>query len=222
MPASAQRVTRGRPAGLSRERILEAALELVDREGLEALSMRRLADELEAGTMTLYGYFRGKDELLDALVDLSSRRSRGLQELGEGPWRQQLRQLAVAVREALAEHRWEIELRLRRPLISPGALRVTEAGMRILLGAGLPPAEAARIFRTVFLYTFGFSGFSDPVDADRTRRESVAQMAPLPPDEYPAVTAAVNELVDTLSGEDQFEHGLDLILDGIEGRLPGS
>lgn len=219
MHLGAQRATRGRPAGLSREQILEAALALVDEEGLAALSMRRLAEELGAGTMTLYGYFRGKDELLDALVDVSSVRSRLLQELGDGTWREQLSRLALAVREALGEHRWEIELRLRRPLISPGAMRVTEAAMQILQGAGLPAAAAARAYRTLFLYTFGFSGFGDPADPELVRRESVAQIAPLPADEYPAVSAAVDELADTMSGEDQFQYGLELILDGIESRL---
>jgi AcrR family transcriptional regulator len=210
---------RGRPPRLSRERILESALELVKRDGLGALSMRRLAEELDAGTMTLYGYFRGKDELLDALVDVSSARSKRLRELGDGPWRQQLRELILAVREVLAEHPWEVELRMRRPLVSPGAMRVPEAGLQILQAAGLAPAEAARAFRTLFLYTFGFSGFGDPDDPERVRRETMAQVAPLPADEYPAVSAAINELAATMAGEEQFEFGLDLLLDGIEARL---
>jgi AcrR family transcriptional regulator len=191
----------------------------VKRDGLDSLSMRRLAEELDAGTMTVYGYFRGKDELLDALVDLSSARSKGLQELGDGPWRQQLRRLALAVRETLAENPWEVELRMRRPLVSPGAMRVPEAGLQILQSAGFPPAEAARAFRTLFLYTFGFSGFGDPADPERVVRETVAQVAPLPADEYPAVSAAIDELSATMAGEEQYEFGLDLILDGLEARL---
>ena len=220
MPAEAQRQTRaGRPPGLSRERILDAALEIVDGEGLDGLSMRRLADELGAGTMTLYGYFRGKDELLDALVDAISARSAEHAAPPPGGWRKQLRALALATRKALVEHRWEVELRLRRPLVSPGAMRVTEAAMQILQGAGFSAADAARAYRTLFLYTFGFCGFGDPEDPDRVKRESLARVAPLAPDEYPAVSSAAAELAETLAGDAQFEFGLDLILDGLEARL---
>jgi len=170
----------------------------VNRDGLDALSMRRLADELDAGTMTIYGYFRGKDELLDAMVDVSSARSKRLKELGDGPWREQLRQLILALREALAEHPWEVELRMRRPLASPGAMRVPEAGLQILRGAGLPPAEAARSFRTLFLYTFASRVRRSRRPGARAARNARAAGSAAG-DEYPAVSAAVNELTATMA-----------------------
>src|SRR4051795_7522907 len=86
---------RGRPGRYSREQIAQAALELVDQEGVEALTMQRLAQRLGAGTMTLYGYFRGRDDLLDAVVDAAVHGA----ELprSPGPWREQLRATVLAV-----------------------------------------------------------------------------------------------------------------------------
>src|SRR3954466_4577198 len=97
-------------ANRSREAIARAALDLVDREGLDALSMRRLAGELGMGTMTLYGYFRTKEELLDAVVHEAT----GWPELPlrAGPWDECLRALARMLRAGLARHRSLIEVRL--------------------------------------------------------------------------------------------------------------
>src|SRR6059036_795279 len=93
----------GRPrARLTRDQVAAAALELLDREGLEALSMRRLAEELGVGTMTLYGYFRSKNELLDAVVDAA------VAERGpfrfEGTWQEQIRRLMHGSRRRLGRH----------------------------------------------------------------------------------------------------------------------
>src|SRR3954464_12450051 len=94
----------------SREAITKAALALVDREGLGALSMRRLAAELEMGTMTLYGYFRTKDELLEAVVEEAAAWHR-LPD-AEGSWKERLRALARGMRQALGRHPSLIEVRL--------------------------------------------------------------------------------------------------------------
>jgi AcrR family transcriptional regulator len=82
--------------GLSRERILDAALALFDVEGVDALTMRRLAAELGVGTMTLYGYFRRKEDLLDAIVDRGAERVAAAGS--EGPWKQRLRELVLELR----------------------------------------------------------------------------------------------------------------------------
>ena len=98
---------------LSREGIARTALELVDAHGVEALSMRRLATELGVGTMTLYGYFRSKDELVAAVVDAAT--AEAPVRVADGPWRDQLRELMLGVRRTLAEHPSGVELRLRGP-----------------------------------------------------------------------------------------------------------
>jgi AcrR family transcriptional regulator len=204
---------------LSRERIAATALDLLDRDGLDALSMRRLADELGAGTMTLYGYFRNKEELLDGVMDFAA------PELGafepSGSWRDRAAAIARATRASLERHPALIQIRLRRPLVRPGQFSATEASVAALIESGLAPADAARAFRTLFTYTFGFVAFSPTATADDARREMRVGLAALPPDEYPTITSMVDEAVDAAAGDEQFDHGLELILDGIEARLAG-
>ena len=202
---------------LTHERIAEAALELVDRDGLDRLSMRRLAEELGVGTMTLYGYFRSKDELLDAVMD-----SAGTELAAgafEGTWRERLIRGARAVRQNLERHPGLVEIRLRRPLLRPRQFNVTEAAVSTLVEVGLPPAAAARAFRVIFTYIFGFVAFSPTASADDARREMRVALASLPPDEYPTITSMVDDAVDAAAGDEQFDYGLNLILDGIEARL---
>lgn len=212
--ASTRRSSRHR---LSREHIAQVALTFIEREGLDALSMRSLAEHLEIGTMTLYGYFRGKEELLDAVVDVT------VEQLAiptkRGSWRSQIGTLMREIRTTLAEHPIGILLRRQRPMWSPGALRVSEAGLRILRDAGFSKADAARGYRTLFNYTFGFAAFSPADVSDELRQGALAALAALPRDQYPAQTEAASELAEAVGGEAQFQYGLDLLLDGMEARL---
>jgi AcrR family transcriptional regulator len=202
---------------LSRERIATAALEFAERNGLDALTMRRLADHLGVGTMTLYGYFKDKDELLDAIVDVATAQLEIAR--GTGGWKEQLRALMVEIRRGLAEHPVGVLLRQRRPMWSPGALRVSEAGLQILLAAGFSKADAARAYRSLFNYTFGSAAFGLGEPSPELRQKARAALAALPPDEYPAQTGSAAELADAIGGEAQFIYGLDLVLDGLEARL---
>ena len=205
-----------RRAPLTREGIARAALALIDREGLDAASMRRLAAELQVGTMTLYGYFRDKDELLDAVIEAAAEEHPI--EVPEGPWRERLRRVAHDMRQGLAAHPSLVQLRLRRPIMTPGAMRAPEAGLHALREAGLGDADAATAFRVIFLYAFGFAGFSAPEVTDELRAYGRAALTALPPEDYPTVWSMLPELTETLGGERQFELGLELILDGIEAR----
>ena len=212
----AKRPARG---ALTRERIAGAALDLVDREGLGALSMRRLARQLGTGTMTLYGYFRDKDELLDAIVDAAAERHPTATP--DGSWREVLRSVMVQLHAALAAHPSLVELRLRRPLMSPGAMRSTEVGLRAMLGAGFTPADAASGYRVLFLYTFAFVTFSAEEVSAELRAGARAAFAALDAAEYPAVAEAGEEMADALGGAEQFLFGVERILDGLEARLKG-
>ena len=199
----------------SRESIARAALDLVDREGLDALSMRRLAAELEMGTMTLYGYFRTKEELLEAVVEEAAGWGR-LPRL-RGGWEERLRALARGMRTALSRHRSLIEVRLRRPIAGPRSFRGTEVGIAALVDAGFDRAEAARAFRVVFLYVFGFVAFSDPGAevTDERRRAQTAVAATLPPEDFPLLSEMASEMAATMGGDEQFEYGLDVVIAGI-------
>lgn len=205
-------------ARLTREQVAQAALELADADGLEALSMRALADRLGVGTMTLYGYFRNKGELLDAVVDAAV--GEGELPAPEGDdWKDQLRALVLYARASLLRHPSLVELRVRRPVLRPEALRFSERCLAILRGAGFDVPEGTAAFRLIFTYTFGFAALSPAESTEDDRRTALAALASLPADEYPALAEAREEASRAMGGEDVFEYGLDRILDGLAARL---
>ncbi len=208
----------GSRLGLSRERIVEAAIELLDREGLDAFSMRRLSEELGVGTMTVYGYFRGKDELLDAAVDTGGRRiaKQVSEAAGAESWKARLKALMLSMRETLDRHPGIVELRYKRPLLSPGALELTEIGLRALREAGFGDREAGRVFRILFIYTFGFAAFGPGPRSATERDRSVEALSALPPDRFPTLVSAASEASQALADDTLYERGLDALLDGFD------
>ncbi len=200
--------------GLSRAQIAKAALDLIDADGLDALTMQRLAESLGVGTMTLYGYFRSKDELLEAVVDAAVGGERSFTL--EGPWREQLGQLVHIHYRGLIRHPALVQIRLRHPILRPRGLRFAESILAILHHAGFEAAEAVGAFRLIFTYMFGFAALSPERTVDEQRREAAAAFALLPPDEYPHLTRVSREASEAMAGEDQFEYGLQRLLDGID------
>lgn len=218
----AERIPRIDPrAKLTRDQVVATAWRLLDADGLEAFTIRRLAAELEVAPMTVYGYFADKDAILDAVLEAGS----GELHIptGPGPWRKQLRALFVELHRALAAHPFVVQLRERRSIMGPGVLRFTEAGLQILQGAGFSLEEAARAFRSLFVYTFGHATFSPGAeDIEASRRRGLAIIAGLPPEQFPAVTAAALPLAATLAGDEQYEYGLDHLLAGLKpARIGG-
>jgi AcrR family transcriptional regulator len=203
--------------GLTPEAIVAAAGELLDEHGLAGVTMRRVAERLGVGTMTLYGYFPDKDALLDAIIDATG--AELVPPAPEGNWKTSLRELMVGLHDQLIEHPFLVELRLRRPIISPEAMRWTESSLAILQRAGLTPGQAMQAFRPLFVYTFGHAAFTPREDERGVTSRAQAAVLSLPPDEYPLVTAAAQELAQALVGQEPYELGLDLLLDGIENRL---
>jgi AcrR family transcriptional regulator len=200
------------PSGLSRDRILEAAHEIAGDEGIGALSMRRLAQELDVWPMSVYRYFQDKDALLDAMaagtagaVSLPSKR---------GSWRAQIQSLLGGVRQSL-EASPGLAVRLPRAFLTPDGLELSESGMAILMRAGFPPRDAASAWRALWSYTFGFATFA--VESERSVRAAVAA---LPEDEFPALAGAGAEFAAGLAARAEFETGLGRLLDGLEAQLP--
>jgi AcrR family transcriptional regulator len=202
---------------LSRERITEVARELAAREGIEAISMRRLAQHLGVWPMSVYRHFRDKDDLLEAVVGDAA----GAIPLPDGsrPWRTELRDLLAAARQALGRAPNGLGGRVGPALLTPGLLRFSDAGVRTLRRAGFDVAGAARAWRALCSYTFGFdqSGLTEP--EPEARRRVRAAIAALPEEEFPALAEASGELADALAGEEEFEAGLELLLDGLQARL---
>jgi TetR/AcrR family tetracycline transcriptional repressor len=206
-----------RSSGLSRERILETARRIVDAGGLPALSMRRLAQELDVWPMSIYRYFENKEELLDAMaataaegIVLPSRRA---------GWRAQLRSLLRGAHASIAGDPGAMGGRLPSAFLSPGALRVSEAGMRVLVTAGLDAEEAADAWRALLSYTLGSATFRLGVAPDEAVRRTRSAIAALPDDEYPTLLATADELAASFAAQDAFEYGLERMLDGLAGRV---
>jgi TetR/AcrR family tetracycline transcriptional repressor len=137
-------------APLSRELITNTALDVVAREGLAALSMRRLAQELDVWPMSMYRHFRDKEDLLDAVAAAGAE---GVElPPGRGSARKQLSALAAEARASLARQPGDLR---RRTLTSPGMLRLRDAALDVLRGSGSSPAEAEIAWRAVLAYVIG-------------------------------------------------------------------
>lgn len=203
---------------LSRERVLEAAVALADEAGLEAFSMRALAQELGVVPMALYKHVANKDELLDGMVDSVF----GEIELPptDVDWRSAMRRRAISTREALQRHGWAIGMmESRRP--GPANLRNHNAVMGCLRGAGFAFAMAIHAYSVQDAYIYGFAlqerdtGFETPDSAGEAAQRRAATIGAL--EDYPHLVEIVTKLPE--SGYDnavEFAWGLDLILDGLE------
>jgi AcrR family transcriptional regulator len=203
---------------LSRVRVLEAAVALADEAGLEAFSMRALAQGLGVVPMALYKHVANKDELLDGMVDSVF----GEIELppADVDWRSAMRRRAISTREALQRHGWAIGMmESRRP--GPANLRNHNAVMGCLRGAGFPFEMAIHAYSVQDAYIYGFAlqerdtGFETADSAGEAAQRRAATIGAL--EDYPHLAEIVTKL--PVSGYDnavEFAWGLDLILDGLE------
>ena len=203
---------------LSRDAIARVALRIADTEGVEALSMRRLATELGVSAMALYRHVRDKDDLIDAAVEVAAAEQRIEIEPG-ADWRATVAAIMGGIRARLHEHPGGIRMRLGRPMLTPAALELTETALRAMHEAGFTREEAARAYRSLFNYTFGSATFNAPDDVDAARRFARGALASLPEDAYPALTSSIAEAAATVGGDEQFAFGLELLLDGLQVRL---
>jgi AcrR family transcriptional regulator len=209
-------------APLSRERILDAALRLADRDGIEAVSMRRLGQELRVEAMSLYKHVAGKEDVLDGLADLVMAE---VEPPGGAPdWRSAIRRSAISVHAALLRHPWAGVVLESRVHPGPARLRYLDATIGVLRGAGFDLPTVGRAFMALDSHTYGFA-FQElawPYDMADAPELVAATAAGLSADEYPNLLAMA-ELA--MSGPGavplDFEFGLDLILDGLE-RIRGS
>ena len=212
-----------RPA-LSRERIVEAAVRVADRGGLAQVSMRNVGRELGVEAMSLYHHLSGKDDLLDALVDWIYSRIE-LPELDD-PWRPAMAARAEAARTVLARHPWALGIVESRRGPAPALLRHHDTVLGCLRRNGFSLTLAAHAFSAIDAYVYGFvlTELNLPFEAGDGADELVAEVAHLmPADAYPHLAELVTDQVagrDYAYG-DEFEYGLDLILDGLEDRLGG-
>ncbi|WP_461472682.1 TetR/AcrR family transcriptional regulator [Microbacterium sp. HJ5] len=207
-------------AGLSTQRVVAEAIRLADDDGVDGLSMRRLANALGAGAMSLYHYVANKEELLDAMIDVVFDEIELPDE--EADWQAAMRRRSLSAREALARHPWAIGLMDSRTSPGPAHLRHREAVTACLRRAGFPVVMAthANWLLDSYLYGFALQEASVPFDtADEFAGVTEDVYLPqLPPDEFPYLNESAAALV--AAGYDpagEFLFGLDLILTALEG-----
>ena len=204
---------------LTRERVLQAALRRADEGGIESLSMRKLGQELGVEAMALYHHFANKDDLVDSMVDLVF----GEIELPPtgGDWRTAMRQRAIAVRDALQRHRWAIGLMESRRRPGPANLRHHDAVIGSLRAGGYDIAMAAHAYSLLDSYIYGFAltKMNLPFEtSDDVAEVAQSMLEPFPADEYPYMVEILTDHVMKPGYDygDEFEYGLDLILNGLE------
>jgi len=216
---------RGRKAPLSRELVLAKALELVDAEGLDALTMRRLGQELGRDPMSLYRYAENRAALLDGVSELV------LNELTIHPedpdWKEQLRSIAHNLRLLALEHPNVVPLLVTRPLSTPlglrplGTLRPLEQILSLLIGAGFNPAGALHVYRAYYGFLYGHilnelqEYVVDPEENEALLRLGLHR---LPAKEFPRLRALAPDLSE-YDGATELDQGLTILLSGLEAQL---
>jgi AcrR family transcriptional regulator len=203
------------------DRVIVAALELVDEVGPDEFSMRLLAQRLRSSTATLYRNFTGKDEILILVVDhVLGEVPRHLPDIADtATWQERLVAAADALFRTLKEHPKVVSLFDDHIPLGPRSLAGREAAIDILLAGGFPPEVAARAYTAVGHYVIGFaiqlrvSGTAGPEENDDIREFYRS----LDPARYPATVASAPFLPNSL--DDEFRFGLRLIVDGLAKQL---
>ena len=210
---------------LSRERILRTALAIADANGIESLSMRKLGEAVGVEAMSLYNHVPSKGDLLDGLIDLVFSEIELPRSTDD--WKTAMRQRAIAVRAALRRHRWAIGLMESRTSPGPATLRHHDAVLGCLRSAGFPVALAAHAYAVLDSYIYGFALQEATLPMGQTEEDTAevarSMMDEVPRDVYPHLTEFTVEHI-LQPGYDygrEFEYGIDLILDGLDGTRSG-
>jgi AcrR family transcriptional regulator len=215
------RTTRREP--LTRERVLRVALARADEGGVEALSMRPLAQELGVVPMALYKHVANKDELLDAMVDaVMSEVNEAVSRVGRGSpaWQPTIRARILAARTVFLSHLWAPGLMVSRTTMTPAVVHYYDSVVGLFLDAGYSIDLTHHALHALGSRALGFTQelYDDSGEVDPQAEAMLEQMAA----EYPHITRMVSEIAhdaDTTLGwcDDQveFEFALDLLLDGL-------
>jgi TetR/AcrR family transcriptional regulator, tetracycline repressor protein len=213
-----------RRGSLSREKIVEAALALLDEHGPATLSMRRLAERLDVAPNALYSHVRDKADLIDGLVD-QVYAGLDLTPDPSGDWNEQLAALARAIRDHLRAHPAVVPFAFQQPALGPHGLRLGEAIYAVLRPAGFPDRVVVGTVYALLTYVLGFVALevpragTDRQTSDEFVRRLRAYFAALPPGEYPH-HVDLAPLLARISTDDQFDFGLRTLLDGLAVHQP--
>jgi AcrR family transcriptional regulator len=221
----AEPVARGGTSAVSRDHITQAAFEIADREGLHAVSVKRVASRLRIPAVRLDTYLSSREDLLDLMLDGAFAE---IDPIHEGDdWRSRLRAMAHATQQTARRHPWLRALAGTRTPCGPNGLRHSERALAALEGLGLDAATMTQAVNTVLAYVYGYvqlemlepsRKLDEAVDLERrthTARYLIEQMGT---GEYPTL-ARVFADASNLTAADAFESGLDYVLDGIAAQV---
>jgi AcrR family transcriptional regulator len=205
---------------LSRERILQAALELADEGGVEALTMRKLGQTLGFEAMSLYNHVSNKDDVIDGILDLVLAEAEPISP--DGDWAAAVRASAISVQHALRDHRWACGLVMSPRHIRPARLRYMNSLLGRLRGAGFSAYGTYHAYHVLDAHILGFSLWQSTHSGSFTK-EDAAMFAEkleewIPRAEYPYLHEHGEQHLAEGPHQDvsAFELGLDLILEGLE------
>lgn len=212
---------------LTRERILEAALRFVDAQGLQALSMRKLAADLGVEAMSLYNHIENKEDILRGITDLLFAGVEVPDDDG-GDWVQRTRRLAHAVRQALSDHPNVVPLVISRPVRTPAFLRMMDSAVGNFRAAGFDDDMAHHAWHTVSAHVVGYvlQEIATPLLDAQLGGAAAAPAAPADgsepplavlPVEFPHV-ARIAPYLARCRPVDEFDFALDLILTGLQAK----
>ncbi|WP_280236930.1 TetR/AcrR family transcriptional regulator [Nocardia cyriacigeorgica] len=220
------RPSRGPKPGLTLDRIVEAAVQVADAEGLEAVTMRRVATELGTGTMTLYRYLPGKSELLDLMLDRVQRPDPDL-GAAEGGWRGALERVARGTLALYRRHPWLLHVNQARPILGPAAIESMETVLSAITPMGLSDVELISVIVLVDNYVVG-AARSEVFHQEALRTTGMTDadfwQAQIPTIERALATGRFPTMaeLDENAFDQEFDHfgfGLRRILDGLEGLV---
>ncbi len=206
---------------LKRERVLRAALVLADTSGIDSLTMRNLGRELGVEAMSVYNHVANKDDILDGIVDLVFSEIELPPEGAE--WKPAMRNRAISAHEALLRHPWAASLMQSRTKPGPATLRHHDTVLATLRKAGFTVVMAAHAFSVIDGYVYGFAlqqiniPLQTPEQVAEVGEGILRQLAGT----YPHLAEMITEHA-MKAGYDyaeEFQFGLDLILDGLEEAI---
>jgi AcrR family transcriptional regulator len=209
-------------AGLTTEAIVEAALRIADEDGVDAVSMRRIASQLRVGTMSLYHHVADKEELLELMADTISGE---LLVPGEilGDWREALRAIAHRTRDAFLKHPWLIDTAGSRPLITPNQLRHVEQSVAVVADLDVDRETAIAMVMATDDYAIGHVFRRTRIGARERPMSSPEEQARvrdlLGTGEFPHLAELFANDTDLTPPPDTFETGLEWLFDGMQAVL---
>jgi TetR/AcrR family tetracycline transcriptional repressor len=216
---------------LTREAIAAAALRVLDRDGLDGFSMRRVGEELDTGAASLYWHVGSKDGLLDLILEeVIAEQVDEIPDPDPDQWREQLKEVARTMRRTILRHRDIVQISIGRIPMGPNALRLSERVLAILRAGGVPDELAVQSYLLLISAVNGFTmdeaGYTEGErPADSPPPEEIAQMVrdyleSLPADRFPNLTE-VGEAFAVSDQDARFELLIDLFVEGLARRADG-